>query len=139
MDYGYTLWVATWLMQLDMHVAFREDAPFRTSLSAQRSGAYMELFLATGLASIDLKDICLRSRRDCHDRCLKELVNLQRRMTINQRALEMREDKLREREAELNRIDPNDPDSAALVQTSRLAIEAASDRLNTAVDSRDHL
>ena len=139
MDYGYTLWVATWLMQLDMHVAFREEAPFRASLSAQRSGAYMELFLATGLASINLEDICLRSRRDCYNRCLQEQVDLQRRMAINQRALETREGELREREAELDRIDPNDLVSAALVQTSRLAIEAASDRLNTAVNARDHL
>ena len=139
MDYGYTLWVATWLMQLDMHVAFQDEAPFRTSLSDQRLGAYMELFLATGLASIDLEAIRLRSRRDCYDRCLQEQVDLERRMTINQRALETREGELREREAELDRIDPNDSIAAALVQTSRLAIEAASDRLNTAVNARDHL
>ena len=139
MDYGYTLWVATWLMQLDMHVAFRGEAPFRTSLSDQRTGAYMELFLATGLASINLEDIRLRSRRDCYDRCLQEQVDVERRMTINQRALETREGELREREAELDQIDPNDPIAAALVQTSRLAIEAASDRLNTAVNARDHL
>ena len=139
MDYGYTLWVATWLMQLDMHVAFREEAPFRTSLSEQRSGSYMELFLATGLASISLEDIRQRSRRDCYNRCLQEQVNLERRMAINQRALETREVELRAREAELGQIDPNDPVADALVQTSKLAIEAASDRLNTAVDARDHL
>ena len=139
MDYGYTLWVATWLMQLDMHVAFREEAPFRTSLSEQRSGAYMELFLATGLASISLEDIRQRSRRDCYNWCLQEQVNLERRMAINQRAHETREGELRQREAELGQIDPNDPVADALVQTSRLAIEAASDRLNTAVNARDHL
>ena len=139
LDYGYTLWVATWLMQLDMHVAYREDAPFRTSLAAQRSGTYMELFLAMGLASIDTEDIRLRSRRDCYDRCLQELVRLEKRVAINQRALERRENELRDREAELNRIDMNDPDLAALVRTSQLAIEAASYLLNTAIDGRDHL
>ena len=88
---------------------------------------------------MDIEDIRLRSRRDCYDRCLKELVCLEKRVAINQTALEKREKDLRDREAELNRIDMSDPDSAALVRTSQLAIEAASDRLNTAINGRDRL